>query len=52
MSNSDDAGFLRDKRYLLLDRDPLFTDAFRDLLRNGGVKPVRLPAKSLDLKGW
>jgi hypothetical protein len=33
-------GFLRDTRYLILDRDPLFTDAYRKLLSDGGVKPL------------
>lgn len=42
-------GFLLDKRYLILDRDPLFTDAFRHLLGGSGVNPVRLPARSPDL---
>jgi hypothetical protein len=39
-----DEGFLRGMAYLILDRDPLYTGAFRDLLRNSGVKPLRLPA--------
>ncbi|MFH2009307.1 MAG: helix-turn-helix domain-containing protein [bacterium] len=42
-------GFLRDKRFLILDRDPLFTNAFRHLLKESGVTPVRLPARSPDL---
>ena len=42
-------GFLRDTRYLITDRDPLFTDAFRHLLQDSGVKSVRLPARSPDL---
>jgi transposase InsO family protein len=42
-------GFLRSQRYLLIDRDPLFTREFRDLLRSGGVEPVRLPARSPNL---
>jgi len=45
-------GFLRDKRFLIMDRDPLFTDAYRKLLSDGGVKPVRLPAKSPDLNAF
>jgi hypothetical protein len=35
-------GFLLDIRYLILDRDPLFTDAFRDLLLSRRKKPPRL----------
>jgi hypothetical protein len=41
-----DAGFRRGMEYLILDRDPLYTAAFRDLLRDSGVKPVLLPARS------
>ena len=37
-------GFLLGKRYLIHDRDPLFTEAVRGLLRDSGVKPLRLPA--------
>ena len=33
-------GFLLGKRYLIHDRDPLFTEAVRGLLRDSGVKPV------------
>ena len=39
-------GFLRGVRYLILDRDPLYTAAFREMLKDAGVKAVRLPAKS------
>ena len=35
-------GFLLGKRYLIHDRDPLFTEAVRGLLRDSGVKPLRL----------
>ncbi|MFH2007919.1 MAG: integrase core domain-containing protein [bacterium] len=45
-------GFLRNARYLILDRDPLFTKTFRDLLTESGVKPVRLPAQSPDLNSY
>ena len=30
-----DDGFLRGKRYLILDRDPLYTKEFREMLRGG-----------------
>ena len=39
-------GFLRSMRYVILDRDPLYTAAFRRLLRDRGAKPRRLPARS------
>ena len=40
-----DDGFLRGKRYLILDRDPLYTKEYRQLLRGAGVKPLLLPAR-------
>ncbi len=42
-------GFLLNADYLIHDRDPLFTHAFRELLDQSGVKPLRLPAKSPNL---
>ena len=39
-------GFLLNIRYVILDRDPLYADAFRELLKKSGVKPVRLPPRS------
>jgi len=41
-----DDGFLRGKRYLILDRDPLYTKEFRQMLRGAAVKPLLLPARS------
>ncbi len=32
---------LKDKKYLIHDRDPLFTEEFREILKSGGVKPIR-----------
>ena len=45
-------GFLTDTRYLILDRDPLYTEAFRDLLKQAGIKIVRLPARSPNLNAY
>src|SRR5262245_14029665 len=42
-------GFLRGVRYLILDRDPLYTIAFRRVLRDRGVRPLLLPARSPNL---
>ena len=42
-------GFLRGMDYLIHDRDPLFTRAFRDLLKGSGVECKKLPAKSPNL---
>jgi transposase InsO family protein len=45
-------GFLVGKRYILIDRDPLYTEAFRRILVQGGVKAVRLPARSPNLNAF
>jgi transposase InsO family protein len=42
-------GFLRGKRYLIHDRDPLFTDGFRATLHAAGVKCLKLPPRSPNL---
>jgi len=42
-------GFLLGARYLILDRDPLYTDAFRRMLTDSGAKVLRLPARSPNL---
>jgi len=48
VSDAED-GFLRDKKYLLMDRDAKFSEAFRDILEQTGVKAVRLPPRSPNL---
>ena len=40
------SGFLRGKRFLIMDRDGSFHAAFRGLLKSAGVSPVRTPARS------
>jgi transposase InsO family protein len=45
-------GFLRDMRYVIHDRDPLFTREFREILRASGTKSIRLPAHSPDLNAY
>jgi transposase InsO family protein len=45
MSDAED-GFLREKKYLLMDRDTKFSEAFRVILEQTGVKAVRLPPRS------
>ncbi len=42
-------GFLVGMRYLLMDRDPLYTTAFCELLRSAGITPIRLPPSSPNL---
>jgi hypothetical protein len=39
-------GFLVEKRYLIHDRDPLFTAEFLEILGAGAVKSVKLPPRS------
>jgi putative transposase len=39
-------GFLRSAKYLIHDRDPLFTRAFETILRERGVECVKIPAQS------
>ncbi len=45
-------GFLRGKRYLIHDRDPLYTKGFLDLLEGAGVRSARLPARSPNLNAY
>ena len=40
-------GFLRASRYLIHDRDPLYASHFEEILRSGGVQPIRLPSPVL-----
>ena len=45
-------GFLCGAQYLILDRDPLYTAAFRRLLRGNGLKPLVLPTRSPNLNAF
>ena len=45
-------GFLQDRRYLLHDRDTKFSESFRDTVMAGGVKPLKLPARSPNLNSF
>ena len=51
LTDGDD-GFLLHCRYLIHDRDPLFTKSFRALLESSGVSPVRLPSRSPNLNAY
>jgi transposase InsO family protein len=42
-------GFLRGKRYMIHDRDPLFSAEFLDILGTSGVQSVKLPPRSPNL---
>ena len=50
--NATEWGFLRGCRYLLHDRDTKFCESFRELIESGGVKPIRLPARSPNLNSY
>jgi putative transposase len=45
-------GFLKGYCYFIVDRDPLFTKEFRDILKDSGVKTLRLPARNPDLNSY
>jgi putative transposase len=45
-------GFLLNINYVILDRDPLYTDAFRALLKKAGIKAIRLPPRSPNLNAY
>ena len=42
-------GLLKGKRYLIHDRDPLFTTEFLDMLAETGVASVKIPPRSPNL---
>ena len=42
----------KDHRYLIVDRDPLYTKEFRDILSGHGVETLRLPARSPNLNAY
>ena len=41
-----------DTRYLIMDRDTIFTTEFRGFLKREGVKAVRLPPRSPNLNAY
>jgi transposase InsO family protein len=45
-------GFLRGARFLIHDRDPLFTQRFAEILKAAGVSAVKLPARSPNLNAF
>jgi len=48
----DTWGYLHSCRYVLHDRDTKFCASFRSALASGGVKTIRLPAKSPNLNAF
>jgi len=45
-------GLLIGKRYLIHDRDPLFTAEFQNMLAEVGIKSVKLPLRSPNLNAY
>ena len=45
-------GFLKDKRILIHDRDPLYTKKFHDTLQAAGVRALKLPKMSPNLSPY
>ncbi len=45
-------GFLRDKRYLIHDRDTKYTHQFVRILKDSGVKNIKLPRRSPNLNAY
>ena len=45
-------GILKGKRCFIHDRDPWFSEAFRKILRDFGVEPLKLPAQSPNLNAY
>src|SRR5580704_17688480 len=45
-------GLLKGKRYLIHDRDPLFTAEFLSMLGEAGVASVKLPPRSPNLNAY
>lgn len=48
LTDSED-GFLKGKRYLLMDRETKYSEAFRSMMKGSDVEPVRFPPKSPNL---
>src|SRR5262245_38871500 len=45
-------GFFMGKRYLIHDRDPLYTNEFLSILADVGVQSVKLPPRSPNLNAY
>src|SRR5215472_71854 len=45
-------GFLIGKRYLIHDRDPLFTEEFSKIIQASGVQTLKLPPSSPNLNAY
>jgi transposase InsO family protein len=45
-------GVMKNSRYLIHDRDPLFTAAFLEILKHSGIDSVKLPPRSPNLNAY
>jgi putative transposase len=45
-------GFFTGKRYLIHDRDPLYTNEFQNILVNAGIESIKLPPRSPNLNAY
>jgi transposase InsO family protein len=45
-------GFLLPHHYLIMDRDPVFTQEFRARLARADIEPIRLPRRSSNLNAF
>jgi putative transposase len=45
-------GVLAGKRFIIMDRDSKFCDAFRTMLSESGTEPLRLPSRSPNLNAY
>ena len=45
-------GFFKGKRYLIHDRDPLYTGEFLSMLEEQGIESVKLPPRSPNLNAY
>src|SRR5215472_10267609 len=48
----DVEGFFKGKRYLIQDRDPLYTHEFLSMLADAGIESVKLPPRSPNLNAY
>ena len=49
---AEDDGFLRGKRFLILDLDKKFTDRFRQILADAGIEIVRTAYQAPDMNAF
>lgn len=45
-------GFLREKQFLIIDRDTKYCEAFRHLMESVGIEPIRLPPRSPNMNAY